>query len=35
MSAMSVTLVGPSGVGGAIAGLICSWRNDAPLDPNG
>jgi hypothetical protein len=25
MSGMSVTLAGPSGVGGAIAGLICSW----------
>jgi hypothetical protein len=30
MAGMSVVLAGPSGVGGAVAGLICSWRNDNP-----
>jgi len=30
LAVMSVALAGPSGLGGAIAGLICSWRNDSP-----
>ena len=28
MGFMSVVLAGPSGVGGAIAGLICAWHNN-------